>query len=503
MINQNTGYSRIIKASSATGGAQLINMLIGMVRIKFVAVLIGPVGVGLLDLYRTVIQVLSTLVGLGLKSSAVRDISKSNALEDNEQVGKIYLSLRRMCWFTGAVGGILALIFSRKISQLTFGSPEYTFEISGVGLAVFILNIQAPQAALLQGVRRVGDLAKSNVISSIIGTVISVGLYYCIGVKGIVPALISLAIIQYLVGRYYVAKISMPKVSIRWVESFSLAGGMLRLGVALMWNGLLAVTVLYLARIIIGNELSLHAVGIYAAAFALSGMVVNFVLGAMAADYYPSLTALSEDHEQMRDLVNRQTEIGLLLAMPGLLSVLALAPNIVSIFYSSDFSEAAQLLRWFVLGCIGRVLSWPLGFVLLAKGEGKLMVVTETSANLVHLLLILLGLHFVGLVGTAVAFFILYIFHLLIMRLIVGGLISFEWSWGVLRLFLLFLPVSIIAFFLEAFFSSFITAVFGVLLSIMVGLYCVRGLALRLGCSHRIVLLIMRIPYVGKMLVAA
>ena len=40
--NDNNSYSRIMKSSSLIGGAQGINMLIGMVRVKFVAILIGP-----------------------------------------------------------------------------------------------------------------------------------------------------------------------------------------------------------------------------------------------------------------------------------------------------------------------------------------------------------------------------------------------------------------------------------------------------------------------------
>jgi len=46
--------SQILKSSSLMGGAQGINLLLGMVRTKFAAVLIGPLGVGLLGNYMAI-----------------------------------------------------------------------------------------------------------------------------------------------------------------------------------------------------------------------------------------------------------------------------------------------------------------------------------------------------------------------------------------------------------------------------------------------------------------
>lgn len=38
----------MLNPSSIIGGAQIINLLLGMVRVKFAALLIGPAGVGLI-----------------------------------------------------------------------------------------------------------------------------------------------------------------------------------------------------------------------------------------------------------------------------------------------------------------------------------------------------------------------------------------------------------------------------------------------------------------------
>ena len=67
MSEPKKSYSRIMKSSSLIGGAQGINILIGMVRVKFVAVLIGPLGVGLAGTYQALIGFIGTFAGLGSK----------------------------------------------------------------------------------------------------------------------------------------------------------------------------------------------------------------------------------------------------------------------------------------------------------------------------------------------------------------------------------------------------------------------------------------------------
>ena len=278
------------------------------------------------------------------------------------------------------------------------------------------------------------------------------------------------------------------------------AGGLVTLGLAFMWSGLLVVVVEYLTRMLIAHELDLLAVGVFTAAFRLSGILVNFVLGAMAADYYPSLTAVSHDHGKMRDLVNQQTEIGLFLAVPGLLATLALAPWIIQIFYTSEFTASADLLQWFVLGCLGRVISWPMGFIMLAKGSGWLFALTQTLAHTFHLMAIWMGLRWFGIEGVSMAFFVLYIFHGMWVKIIGRKLIDFEWSKEVKYLLWIFGAISVAAMIFTRVFPLLPATVVTCCMTFFVGIYCLRGLCIRLGDSHRIVKLVRKLPYGCRLL---
>jgi len=496
MTEQKQNYSRIMKSSSLIGGAQGINMLIGMIRVKFVAILIGPIGVGLVTTYQSITQMIGTVAGLGLQSSAVRDIAQAVGQADQEHIGRTVLSLRRMCWLTGGLGSLIVILLSKTLSQLTFNSTEYATGISFVGLTILFANLKGGQMALIQGMRRVGDLAKLNVIGAVSGTIISVGLYWAFGMQGIIPAIVLLSLTELCASWWFARKVDVPQVTMSWFESFKATGGMVKMGLAFMWSSLLIAIVAYLTRTLIAQEIDLVAVGVFSAAFALSGMFVNFVLGAMGADYYPSLTAINTDHKKMRELVNQQTEIGLLLAVPGLLATLAFAPWVIKLFYTSEFAQSADLLRWFALGCIGRVISWPLGFIILAKGYSRLLVFTETAINIIHLTLIILFLNWFDIEGVAMAYPVLYLIHIIMMLLLSKHIIGMSWSRGVWILIACMTPFIIATFAAGLFLPVIPATLIGLIITGIISLYCMRELVIRLGSEHKLSYFISKLPLI-------
>ena len=284
------------------------------------------------------------------------------------------------------------------------------------------------------------------------------------------------------------------RAAVDTVQSLRTAGGMLRLGLVFMWNGLILSLVGYLTRALITQQISLEAVGIFSAAFALSGMLVNFVLSAMGADYYPRLTAVAADHRAVNRLVNEQTEIGLLLAVPGLLATLSLAPWIIQLFYSDAFLPAVELLQWFVLGCLGRVVSWPLGFVMLALGKGRWYFFTETGGNGLHLMLIFVGLITLGIEGTAIAFFLLYLFYTVAVLAVTHHLTGFAWSIENRRLMAWLLLIVAGTFVAERLLQLWPATLAGLLVTLIASILCLRGLIRRIGRDHRIVRQLSRLP---------
>ncbi|CAM5443336.1 Lipid III flippase [Thauera mechernichensis] len=501
-MTSKSSYAQILKASSIMGGAAGINLLLGMLRVKFAAVFIGTTGVGLISSFGALQGLIGTLAGLGIQSSAVREIAAAVGKGDDQAVGRAVLALRRVCWLTGLVGMAAMMLLAPWLSQLTFGHRDYTLDIAALGLIILFGNLSGGQMALIQGMRRIGDMARANIYGAAAGTVAAIGFYAALGLRGIIPTLLAVSAIQLALSFHFARRVPVPKVSLTWRQTFAEASGMVRLGLVMMWNGLLGSAVAYLTVTLITQHEGTQAVGLYSAAFALSGMFVNFVLGAMGADYYPRLTGVASDKPAMVRMVNEQTEIGLLLALPGLLATMALAPWILQIFYTREFLGAVELLQWFILGCLGRVISWPLGFVMLALSKGRWFLLTETSFNLVHVALVALGLQFYGIEGVAIAFVVMYVGYITAVLLVSRHLIGFKWSGECTRIGLVSLPVLGAIFIASRLLPLWPATGVGLSLTLVTSVLCLRGLATRVGAEHRIVRAITRLPG-GKLLLPA
>lgn len=485
-MTSKSSYAQILKASSIMGGAAGINLLLGMLRVKFAAVFIGTTGVGLISSFGALQGLVGTLAGLGIQSSAVREIAAAVGKGDDQAVGRAVLALRRICWLTGLVGMAAMMLLAPWLGQLTFGHRDYTLDIAALGVIILFGNLSGGQMALIQGMRRIGDMARANIYGAAAGTAAAIGFYAALGLRGIIPTLLAVSAIQLALSFHFARRVPVPKVTLTWRQTFAEASGMVRLGLVMMWNGLMGSAVAYLTVTLITQHEGTQAVGLYSAAFALSGMFVNFVLGAMGADYYPRLTGVASDKSAMVRMVNEQTEIGLLLALPGLLATLALAPWILQIFYTREFLGAVELIQWFVLGCLMRVISWPLGFVMLALGRGTIFLLIETSLKILEVAAIALALKYFGIKGVSIAFFSISAIYLLVSYLTCRKLIFLAWSNRSRTFIATSVTISAFSFAALQVTEAPTGQLIGIASTLLMSAYCLKAIADRVGTEHRL-----------------
>ena len=89
-----SSYKDILKSFSIVGSAQIVNIVIGILRTKLFAVFLGPTGVGLLGLFQSIVDIIKNVTGLGLNVSAVKFVAEANAEKDNELVSAIIAILK-------------------------------------------------------------------------------------------------------------------------------------------------------------------------------------------------------------------------------------------------------------------------------------------------------------------------------------------------------------------------------------------------------------------------
>lgn len=433
--NQTSSYRSIFKATSLFGGVQVYNILIGIIKSKFIAVLLGPAGMGIQGLYQSTLDVIKSFTAFGLEQSAVRDISEANGSGDSERIAKTVATVRRLVWLTGSLGLLVALILSPLLSQWTFGNKDYTWGFIILSSTLLLNQLCSGQKVLLQGMRRLKDLAKASAIGATIGLIVSVPLYYRIGVKGIVPTMVITSVSALLLTWFYSSKIPIEKKEVSTKAAVANGASMIKMGVAMSISSILVTLSAYILRWFIRQQSGVDAVGLYSAGILITNTYVGMVFTAMGTDYYPRLSAVNKDNEKCKDVINQQGEIALLIIAPIILSCIVFMPFIIRLIYSADFLPANDFIMFAVAGMIFKAVSFVISYVFLAKAESKLFVVNEIVSNIYTLVLYVTGYYYGGLSGLGIAYLTGFFVYFIQVYLIAFLRYKFRFSSSFLRLF--------------------------------------------------------------------
>lgn len=421
-------YSQILKSSAIIGGSSVINIGIRIVRTKAMALLLGPSGVGLMGLYETIIELTQSIVGMGVNSSGVRQIAEAVGSDDTKRIARTAQVLQRTSLFLGLLGAVFLFGFSSQLSVLTFGSDQHANGVALLSLAVLFNLLSAGQGALIQGMRRISDLAKMSILGTLFGAMISIPAVYFLHEEGIALSIILVAAMGLVTSWWYKRKILIPTVPLEQAKIGQEQAALLKLGFAFMSSGLMMSGAAYVVRILIVKHAGVDAAGLYQSAWGLGGLYIGFILQAMGTDFYPRLTAIANDNTECNRVVNEQAHVSLLLAGPGVLGTLAFAPLMIALFYSAKFEGAVELLRWLCLGMTMRVISWPMGFIIVAKNAQRIFFISELAWTAVYLVLAWTCITAFGLNGVGIAFFGSYVFHVAMVYSIVRRISGFRWS---------------------------------------------------------------------------
>ncbi|MCI0599287.1 MAG: O-antigen translocase [Beijerinckiaceae bacterium] len=424
----NHSYGQILKSSALIGGSSVLNIGIGIVRTKAMAVMLGPAGFGLMGLYGSIADLAVSIAGMGVNNSGVRQIAEAAASGDDKRIAQTATVLRRTAVFLGILGAGLLAVFPQKISELTFGTDKHAGAVALLSLAVFFRLVAGGQGTLVQGMRRIADLAKMGVLGALFGTMISIPMVYFLREEGVVPSLLCVAAASIVTSWWYSRKVRIQPAAMTVSEVRHEVTSLLKLGFAFMAAEFLVMGAAYAVRIIVVQDAGLEAAGLYSSAWTLGGLYVGYVLQAMGADFYPRLVGVANDNIRCNRLVNEQAQVSLLLAGPGIIATLTFAPLVIALFYSAKFAGAVEILRWICLGMALRVITWPMGFIIVAKNRQLIFLGADLAWTVVNVGLAWLCVGRFGVTGAGIAFFGSYVFHGFMIYPIVRILSGFRWS---------------------------------------------------------------------------
>lgn len=403
--NSQNSYRSILRGTSIFGGVQVLQVLINLVRGKFVALILGPEGMGISSLFSASSNTIQRFASLGVNLAIVREVSQKS--DESDTFNSTMAVISRLLMITSLLGACICAFFCVPLSRATFGTPNMAWQFVLLGVAVAFGIAGAGKLSILQGLHEVKRLSMSSLVGGLGGLLMGVPMYYFFGNKGIVPAMAALSLTMYIFYSVSLRKATQHvsgKIKFSWQEHSYIVKRLIQLGLLMMASDLIGSGVNYLINIFIRYYSDYATVGLYQAANSITNQYAGMVFTAMAMDYFPRLSKACGENDLMRTIVNRQAEIVALIIAPAMILLIATAPLIIRILLTSEFQPVLELMRWFGLGVLMKAFSYPMGYISLAKANKKVFFWLEgVTGNLLTLGLSCIMYYIFGLIGLGYA----------------------------------------------------------------------------------------------------
>jgi len=403
MNNENgeNSYRHILKYTGLFGGIQLMTILTGLVKTKLVAIILGPAGMGLISLFNSTLTFMSSLTGLGLSTSAVKSLSEAFESGDASRLEREISTVRSWGVLAAVLGTALTAMLSGLLDRITFTWGDHTLHFIALSPIVGLTAITGCELAVLKSTRRLRRLACISIYGVLASVLAATPIYYIWGMSGVVPGLLSAALLQAVITVFYSWRCHPPHLSFSRIQ-FTNGVPMVRLGIAFITAGVLTSGAEFAIRSFLNNTAELDTVGLYSAGYMIVVTYGGMFFSAMETDYYPRLSAMT-GRAGFNAVVNRQCEVSLLLAAPMLTVFIILVPLILPLLFSARFATVTGMVQAALLALYVRAVKLPVAYVSLAQGDSVLFLSIEALYAVLITVAVTTGFTLCGLTGAGVA----------------------------------------------------------------------------------------------------
>lgn len=396
---KDSSYSHILKYTALFGGVQGLNILVGIVRNKLVAMILGPEGMGLVSLFNSTTKLVSDSTNFGISMSAVKNISLAYDKGDTALMSHEIRLIRSWSLVTAVLGMMVCILLSPLLDKWTFNWGNHTLHFILLSPVVALGAITGGEAAILKGLRRLRSLAVVSLYNVVLALIITIPIYYVMGESGIVPSLVIIALLQCLLTIAYSWRLYPPRILLSALVLRE-GGSMIRLGVAFVLAGVLGSGGDFVIRSYLNNTGDLSTVGLFNAGYMMTMTCAGMVFSAMETDYFPRLSGISQLGTRLNETVNHQMEVSLLLVAPILVFFIMGLPILLPLLYSGKFLPVMGMMKATVIAMYFRALSLPMEYIALSRSDSRTYLVLELIYDVMAALFIILFYNRYGLTGT-------------------------------------------------------------------------------------------------------
>lgn len=407
--------AKVLKAMGLFGGVQGVGILCSVVRVKLVALWLGPGGVALFGIFNSAVDMVKSFSQLGFRSSSVRDIASHSG---SASLAGIVAVVRRWGLMLGLLGCVAMLVAAPFLSKSTFGSYDRTLYYMALAIAVFLMAVSASEEAVLQGTGRLRALARASLWGMVGGLAVSVPMFYFLGLESVVPSIIAYVLVTNLA--LMSRRVKFPGKALRTGlrETWQAGRHFIMLGIYMTATDVMAQVLNYVFIAWLNQTGGENSVGFYQAGFTMVNRYPALIMSAIAMEYYPRLASVASSPLRIRTFVAHEMRLLTLLLTAFVAMFVPLAQLAVRLLYSAEFDVAVPFVTIAMVGVMLRAVSYCMSYVILAKGDGPTFLLTESISAVAALGLNIVAFRLWGVSGLGVSYTLWYLLYVAIIAVV-------------------------------------------------------------------------------------
>lgn len=392
-------------------------IVLGAVRTKIAASVLGPGGMGVLAQAMALRELLASLATLGTRSGYLKLVAEAHGRGDTQRLERLIVTTILLVTIVALAVGGFAVLFSSRVAQWAFGNPAQGILVLIVAMTVVVAVPGKMLARTFTGVLDYRTFLLIAVVESVVAVVSMAVLANEFGVAGAVASFAVIECVLLVLAAWLLwRRLARPLgLSLRPRRPDPVVTRRLfRLASALTLTALTASAAVVFVRAEILRQLGAEANGYYQVAWQVGQNYLALLGTALWSYGMPKVAMRLEEPDEILRLQNNFLQIVLVALMPGVLALLATREIWIPVLFSEAFLAGAGMVAWQLAGELVAMIRQSMNISLLPRERLWFLVFQAFFYWGSWALFSILSLPRVGAIGVAFAYFAANVVALLV-----------------------------------------------------------------------------------------
>ncbi len=417
-------HKRVARDIGLIAITQVLISLGGFFLLPIVTKMLGPDSYGIWAQINVTISLLYPIALIGLHMAFLRFLA---AETDEGVIREGFYSIIFFVGFTGFAISLAVYLLSDLLAVTLFGDIQASYFVKAGSFLILLTAVDLVATFYFRISRETGIYAALSLFNSF-GRLILILILLVLGfgLIGVIGGIFIIMLLEILISLVLIVRrigFALPRFT--YIKEY------LKYSAPITPNALIRWITESSDRFIIGFFLGVTAVGIYSAGYVIGGLIFQLMYPIQLI-LFPELSRLYDrlEMEAVKLYLSISLKYFLLVAIPAVVGLSALAGPILNLFTTPQFASGAVVIPFIALsGLLAGIYQIVINITHLVK-KNQFNLFIHVLAAVSNLLLNLLLIPFVGFIGAAIATLISYTITAIVAVLFSFRYIKFKIYWS-------------------------------------------------------------------------